>query len=224
MTPYTLTRMGRKTIGIYIKGDSIEVRAPLRCPKSEIDKFVASKEEWIKKSLAESQEQMSMREAFTRGYGDTVLYRGCNYPIEARAGNRVGFDDVVFYLPQNLPPEQIKAAIVQIYRMLAKRYLTSKVLEYAKLMGVTPTAVKVNGAKTRWGSCSTYKSLNFSWRLIMADDEVIDYVVVHELAHIIEMNHSQKFWAVVEQILPDYKERRVKLKELQKRLVMEDWE
>ncbi|MCL2034361.1 MAG: M48 family metallopeptidase [Oscillospiraceae bacterium] len=221
---YSLTRSKRKTVGIYIRCGGVEVRAPLKYPRSEIDKFVSSKEKWIRDNLAKSQFQAEKKSAFTLNYGDMALYRGGCYPIEARAKNRIGFDDTVFYLPQNLQPEQIKTAIVQIYRMLAKRDLSSKVLEYAKLMGVTPAAVKINGAKTRWGSCSTHKSINFSWRLIMADDDVIDYVAVHELAHITEMNHSQKFWAIVEQILPDYKERRAKLKELQRRLAVEDWE
>ena len=96
--------------------------------------------------------------------------------------------------------------------------------DFAKRMDVTPTAIKINGAKTRWGSCSAKKSLNFSWRLIMADDDVIDYVVVHELAHIAEMNHSARFWALVEGALPDYQSRKAKLKALQQRLSIEDWE
>jgi hypothetical protein len=91
-------------------------------------------------------------------------------------------------------------------------------------MSVTPIAVKINSAKTRWGSCSNKKSLNFSWRLIMADDDVIDYVVVHELAHLREMNHSPRFWAVVEAVLPDYRERKLKLRALQAKLNREDWE
>lgn len=119
---------------------------------------------------------------------------------------------------------QIKSACVQIYRMLAKRDLTEKTLDFAKQMSVMPTAVKINNAKTRWGSCSSKKSLNFSWRLIMADDDVIDYVVVHELAHITEMNHSARFWSIVEGVLPDYRKRKTKLKELQRRLNGEDWE
>ncbi|MDR2568929.1 MAG: M48 family metallopeptidase, partial [Oscillospiraceae bacterium] len=75
-----------------------------------------------------------------------------------------------------------------------------------------------------WGSCSAKKSLNFSWRLIMADEDVIDYVVVHELAHLIEMNHSVRFWAVVERVLPDYRERQKWLRELQRKLNVEDWD
>jgi len=111
----------------------------------------------------------------------------------------------------------------QIYRLKAKEYIPSRVKEISKSMGVTPATIKINGAKTRWGSCSSLKSINFSWRLMMAEDAVIDYVVVHGLAHLIEMNHSPRFWAIVERIVPDYKERQIQLKNLQKKLSVENW-
>jgi predicted metal-dependent hydrolase len=221
---YTLTRSTRKTIGLYIRNGALEVRAPLRAAKADIERFVRSKEAWIEKTLAKSAADSEKRQGFELNYGDTVMYRGGGRPITWRPANRAGFDSAGFYMPPNLTPGQIKAACVQIYRMLAKRDLTGKALEYAKRMGVSPAAVKINGAKTRWGSCSASRSLNFSWRLIMADDTVIDYVVVHELAHIKEMNHSPRFWAIVADVLPDYKERQKRLKELQQRLSAEDWE
>jgi len=224
MIEYTLTRTNRKTIAIYIRDGNVEVRAPLKTSKHEIDRFVASKDKWITEKLTVTSERLARREGFSLAYGDRVTYRGKQYPIAAKGGNRVGFDDERFYMPSGMPAEQIKAACVQIYRLLAKRDLTEKALSFAKRMSVTPSAVKINGATTRWGSCSAQKSLNFSWRLIMASDDVIDYVVVHELAHITEMNHSARFWAVVEGILPDYQERKAKLKALQQKLSAEDWE
>jgi len=224
MIDYTLTRSNRKTAAIYVRDGFVTVRAPLKMPKRDIDRFVASKEKWITDKLAELRVQLEQREAFTLNYGDALLYRGKGYAIAARSGNRVGFDGAVFYMPPELAPEQIKAACVQIYRMLAKRDLTGKVLDFAKQMGVMPSDVKVNGAKTHWGSCSGKKSINFSWRLIQAADDVIDYVVVHELAHLTEMNHSARFWAIVEGVLPDYKVRKAQLKGLQQRLCVENWE
>jgi DNA repair photolyase/predicted metal-dependent hydrolase len=192
--------------------------------KADIDKFVASKERWILSKLSQLSERKVQRDNFTLTYGDTVTYSGKEYPVVAKDGERIGFDDERFYMPPNLSSEQIKSACVRIYRMLAKRDLTNKVLDYAKIMNVMPIAVKINNAKSRWGSCSGKKSLNFSWRLIMADNDVIDYVVVHELAHISQMNHSERFWAIVESVLPDYKTRQKRLKELQNRLNNEDWE
>jgi predicted metal-dependent hydrolase len=223
MIEYTLTRSNRKSVALYVRNGNVEVRAPLHMPKRDIDSFVASKEAWITNRLAKSREQSERRGAFALNYGDTVLYRGKEYPIAVKNGSRIGFDDTAFYMPPNLTPEQIKSACVQIYRMLAKRDLTAKTLGFAKQMNVMPAAVKINGARTRWGSCSGKKSINFSWRLIMADADVIDYVVVHELAHITEMNHSKKFWEIVEGVLPDYKMRQLRLRELQQRLNTEDW-
>ena len=126
-------------------------------------------------------------------------------------------------MPPDMEFGQIKEACIQIYKQMAKQVLAAKTLEYASRMGVTPSAVKISSANTRWGSCSGKRSISYSWRLMMAEEDVMDYVVVHELAHIKEMNHSARFWAVVKEILPDYKGRRLRLKALQKRLSAEDW-
>ena len=88
---YTLTRSKRKTAAIYVRDGSVEVRAPLKMPKRDIDAFVASKEAWITDRLTKSQEQSELRESFALNYGNTVLYRGKEYPIVARNGDRIGF-------------------------------------------------------------------------------------------------------------------------------------
>lgn len=91
--------------------------------------------------------------------------------------------------------------------------LQHRVSYYAGLMGVDYGRITIRNQRTRWGSCSGAGNLNFNWRLSLLPDELFDYVVVHELAHRLEMNHSARFWLQVAQILPDYKERRRKLKE-----------
>ena len=224
MTGYTLTRQHRRTVAIHIRDGGVEVRAPLKTPKRDIDRFVASKERWIEEHLALSQANAERREAFSLNYGDTVILRNREYPVVAKAGSRAGFDGEHFHLPPGLTAEQIGSDVVRIYRGLAKTHLTERAAYCAKRMNVSPSAVKVNGAKTRWGSCSAKKSLNFSWRLMMADDALIDYVIVHELAHITEMNHSVRFWAIVAGVFPDYRARQKQLRDLQRRLAAEDWE
>lgn len=94
----------------------------------------------------------------------------------------------------------------------AKKRIPERIAYYAKLMGVSYGRIAVREQKTRWGSCSAAGNLNFNWKLILMPPEILDYVVVHELAHRKELNHSKAFWSVVEQILPDYKERRRWLK------------
>jgi predicted metal-dependent hydrolase len=221
---YTLLRSGRKTIAVYIRNGGVEVRAPLGMPKDRIDSFIKSKEEWIIEKLAVLNDRDKSRGSFTLSYGDYVLYRGKQYQIIEKKGERVGFDYKNFYMPPNLTAGQIKASVVRLYKILARHYLTERTLEFASKMTLAPSAVKITGAKSQWGSCSAKKSLNFSWRLILADDEVIDYIVVHELAHIHELNHSKRFWAIVENVVPDYKERKRRLKALQDRLMQEDWD
>ena len=201
----------------------MEVRAPLRMPKSSIEKFIASKEKWIEDKLLKSKTQTERRKSFSLDYGSLLTYRGRQYPIEAKGGSRAGFDGEHFYMPPNLQPEQIKAACVKVYRSLAKQYLTERTLTLSRLMSVVPADIKITAARTRWGSCSAKKNINYSWRLVMADDAVIDYVILHELAHTKEMNHSKKFWAIVESVLSNYREQKIKLKELQQKLGGEDW-
>ncbi len=96
----------------------------------------------------------------------------------------------------------------QELRTKAADYLPKKTMEWAAIMGVCPTSIKITSAKTRFGSCSPKNGICYSWRLMAYPPEAIDYVVVHELAHIVQKNHSAKFYAVVSRILPDWKDRR----------------
>ena len=108
--------------------------------------------------------------------------------------------------------EQNPALEVQ-YRKEARRRITERAAYFAEKMGVDYGRIAIKAAKTRWGSCSAQGNLNFHWKLILMPPAILDYVVVHELAHRIEMNHSPRFWAQVERILPDYRERRRWIKE-----------
>ena len=98
-------------------------------------------------------------------------------------------------------------------RKEARRRITERAAYFAEKMGVDYGRIAIKAAKTRWGSCSAQGNLNFHWKLILMPPAILDYVVVHELAHRIEMNHSPRFWAQVERILPDYRERRRWIKE-----------
>ena len=99
------------------------------------------------------------------------------------------------------------------YMESARKIFKRKTAAYAKKMSVTYGRITIREQKTRWGSCSSKGNLNFNWKLILLAPELLDYVVVHELAHRREMNHSKNFWKIVEAELPDYRERRRRLKE-----------
>lgn len=109
--------------------------------------------------------------------------------------------------PDEPSDEQIKE-----YKRRAKEIIPERVGYFAKIMGVTPTGIRITSAKTRFGSCTAKNSLNFSWRLMRYGEREIDYVVVHELAHIRHHDHSKAFYAVVASVMPDYKERQAVLK------------
>lgn len=103
--------------------------------------------------------------------------------------------------------EEIKA-----YRKKAREQLVKKTAFYSRIMNVTYEKIFIKDQKTCWGSCSRQGNLNFNWRLILMPEEILDYVVVHELAHRKQLNHSPEFWKLVEKVLPDYKLRRQWLK------------
>ena len=104
-----------------------------------------------------------------------------------------------------------------VYIRKAKETITKRVSYFARLMGVSYRNITIREQKTRWGSCSSKGNLNFNWKLVLMPEEVLDYVVVHELAHRKEMNHSERFWNHVEKVLPDYQARRKLLRELEHR-------
>lgn len=220
---YTLNRSRRRTLALYIRDGGVEVRAPMKMPKQDIDRFVASKDKWIKARLEKSRIQAERRETFSLYYNDTILFRGEPHQIVAKNSRHAGIDGECFYMPPALSPDLIKSTCVRIYRDAAKNYLTERTFDIARIMSAKPAGVRISGAKTRWGSCSAKKNISYSWRLMMAGDEVIDYVIVHELAHLAQMNHSARFWRIVATVLPDYALRKARLKELQKKLGDEDW-
>ena len=100
-----------------------------------------------------------------------------------------------------------------VYREMARRKITERTEYFARQMGISWKRIFIKETKTRWGSCSQAGNLNFNWKLVLMPPEILDYVVVHELAHRKEMNHSPLFWKEVAAVLPDYRERRAWLRE-----------
>lgn len=111
------------------------------------------------------------------------------------------------------PVQELSSQEIKLLTTRAKRIIPQRVRYYANIMGVDYGRITIRMQKSRWGSCSSKGNLNFNCLLMRTPDEIVDYVVVHELCHLKEMNHSPRFWAEVEKIFPDYKERRKWLKE-----------
>lgn len=216
-----MIRQKRKTVGIYIRPGRVEVRAPLHAAQADIDAFVALKAPWIAAKLALAQERLAQNDAPVVGYGAMLPWRGAEYPLLGDgASDCIWRDEVGFHVPPGLEEGALKQTVIKLYRACAKDYLVPRTLYFARLMALCPNNIGVTNAKGRWGSCGrkpakgtagTTYSIHFSWRLMSAEDDVIDAVIVHELAHMREMNHSAAFYAIVRDVLPNYDVRRRKL-------------
>lgn len=203
-----IIRSKRKTLALIVKSDgSVIVRAPLRTLEQSIREFIENHTEWIEKKQAEA---LAMSAPVPRQYapGEMFIYLGCPYPLEIMKGQKqpLLLEDS-FKLAESA---QANAALAfeRWYRAEAKQILKERVNVYARQYDLQYKKIRITSARTRWGSCSANGSLNFSWRLILTPMEVVDYVVVHELAHTVFHNHSKSFWKRVEKMMPDYKERR----------------
>ncbi len=219
---YELVRCARKSIGIYIKEGVVTVRAPRRASVRAIDAFVLSKADWIAKHSSAQRERLAARAEFSVDYGDCAPLLGREFPIVAAEG-RAGFDGEKFSVPRGMDSAAIKNLLTLVYRDVAGTYLRNRTLQIAEKMNAAPTAIRINSAKTRWGSCGGKNSINYSWRLILAEPAAVDYVIVHELAHTFRHDHSPAFWAIVQRYVPDWRERRQSLRRLQERLSREGW-
>ena len=222
---YNLKLSDRKTLSLCISKDGmLEVRAPKNLPKSTITDFILRKKEWILKNTEKMKARNIKKSEFSLNVGDFLMYKGCEYEILPVNKKTLSFDYKNFYMPGDVDFKALKPALIKLYKGLAKEEIFKKVEYYSKIMNLKCTKVKINSAKTRWGSCSGQNSLNFSWKLILADEDTINYVVVHELAHTKEHNHSSKFWEIVAMVFPDYKKYRESLRLLQNKLVSENWD
>lgn len=219
---YQIIRCKRKTTALYVKeGGKVLVRAPFFISNEQIDLFVQSHYHWILQKQSEQQNMQLKKEHFSVTNRDTLTVLGKEYPVTY--GSRVYFDGTVFEIPE-APFLQIKSQIIAEYKRIAKEVITERVHYFSELTGWKAETIKIGSAKTRWGSCSGTNSLNFTWKLIFADLHTIDYVVLHELAHTKEHNHSQRFWNLVARYMPDYKEIRERLIAVQQKLMQENWD
>ena len=208
---YTLIRSDRKTTAIRVLTDgSIEVRAPRRLPLREIERFLEAKRNWV-----ETHRQAMLERYPADPDPRQILYKGEWKTIRPLDENMMLFDGEFFYAPTDWDREKLQAALADVMKKLAKKELVPLVQKMAAEAGLSPARITITGAKTKWGSCSNGKNLSFSWRLMAAPPDAIEYVVWHELCHMTEMNHSSRFWALVEKRVPDWRPKRNRLAEVQ---------
>lgn len=208
-----IIRTSRRSLALVVTKDaSLIVRAPLRMPFEQIEKFVHQKNNWIQRTLARvARRPKPLVKEFVAG--ESFLYLGQTYPLRIVDGLEVPvLFDGELKLSRNVLSE-VRECLIDWYKQEAREVLEARAMFFAEMSDLTFQSLRITNARTRWGSCGPKRSLNFNWRIVMAPLEVIDYLVVHELMHLKERNHSARFWLAVQALLPGYRTSKKWLKE-----------
>ena len=217
---YTV-RCSRRAKGISIKislENGLEVVYPHGAHCLTAEEALRAKSRWIIANMSRARAENGDR--FRRIYaeGESFLIRG--KPFALRLSTSLELEEPAARLSGDrfevrLPPspsmpnhETLRAAVTNFYRLLAKTHLPPRAAQLAAEFGFTYNTLRIKNQKTRWGSCSAKGNINLNLRLMMAPNDAIDYVIIHELCHLKELNHSPEFWRLVETLCPDYRKRK----------------
>lgn len=209
----------RKTATIKIEGGNIKLIVPFDISSDKIDNILNDKKDWISQKLRlQSKQNIASPKQFISGEAFTYLDR--NYRLKIIREDASALSLKGGYLVVGVNGEwsegecevHIRLELSKWFREQSMKRIKSKVKKYSEIIGKKPKSIKVQKLENRWGSCSPDGDIIFNWRIISAPHSVIDYVVVHELCHLLEHNHSENFWNHVSRIIPDYKKHKEWLK------------
>jgi hypothetical protein len=189
----------------------LQIVVPAGTSDAEVDRLLAVRREWIARSLRRLDERMRRLSALGLGRPGTLWLAGRPVPARLRRTRQPGVRLLGGTLEAG--PGELDRLLERWYREQARRVLTGGVEREAARLGLRPGRLVVRDARTRWGSCSSRGTLSFSWRLVVAPPAVLEYVVVHELCHLVELSHAPRFWALLEQALPGWRTQRAWLRE-----------
>jgi hypothetical protein len=209
---YTLKRSKRKTASIYVERDGqITLIAPEDLSVQQIEKVLEDKRRWIYTHLAEWHDLNATRieRQFVNGEGFLYLGRSYRLKLVPKQVEPLLLKDGHFCLRTDLrPAAKAVAAFKDFYRDKGLVRIKERVDFFKARMDVEPKSIKILDLKNRWASWTPGGNLNFDWKCMMSPAKILDYIVVHELAHLIFPDHSAKFWNEVDKLLPDYSERK----------------
>ncbi len=209
-----IIRSKRKTIALVVQPNGeLLVRAPQRATQRQISAMLKKHAGWIAKKQAEVQARQAAFAPRQFVDGEEFLFLGEIYALKILSQQKPALELKQDFQLAKSAQGAAKDIFENWYKKEACHIFNERVAHYAEKHGFDVKQVKLSSARTRWGSCSSKGYINLTWRLVMAPLEIIDYVVVHELCHLREANHSSAFWAQVGAIMPDYKSRRRWLKE-----------
>jgi len=209
---YRLRQGKRRRLAMTIDDRGLCVGAPLRTRLAEIEAFIVSNGAWVNKKLDEYASSHARRHLTVRD-GARLPLLGAETSVRIVAGaNRACWEEGTLVLKAR-PDADCEALARRALQRHAALVFAERIAHYAQRLGREPPPLRLSSARTRWGSCSERTGISLNWRLIHLPLALIDYVVAHELAHLLEMNHSPRFWAVVERLCPDWRELRRALKD-----------
>ncbi len=208
-----IIRTRRKSIALIVQRDGrLTVRAPLRVSQRSIVDFVQQNYAWVEKQRQKMKSLPPANVVHTFSEGEEFLYLGQAFSLQIKLNQRPVLVLNSHFLLDKDKQAQAKTLFEKWYKAQAACLFSERAFQLAQQHNFSFKKLRITSAKTRWGSCSSRGSINFSWRLVMAPLDVIDYVIIHELVHTVAPNHSPIFWKRVEQLVPDYKLRRKWLK------------
>ena len=219
---YLLVRSSRRSVGMEVSAQGLTVRAPLRASHTVIESVLREKTRWILQKLSDRAVRVDSTPRVHWQDGSSMPFLGGElqlrlHPQAPRTGEllSIGPQRWVLHLRADVEAsaEQVRAVVAAWWLRHARQLLTERLQHYAPAMGVQWRSLRLSNARTRWGSAKADGSIMLNWRLLHYRLPVLDYVVIHELAHLRHMDHSPHFWAVVESVCPDYLQLRQALKQ-----------
>ena len=210
-----IIRTKRKTITLQIQENgSLVVRAPFSADDEYIRNLIHKRRKWVeeKRRLVLERRRQRPEKKFVDGEGFLFLGRVHRLRIVNHDALPLTFDNKELLISRS-SLRNAREVLMNWYRKKAGEIIRERVDHYASLTGAEYRKIRITRARRRWGSCSSLGNLNFSWSLVMAPLDIIDYVVVHEITHLTQKNHSKDFWKKVESFIPDHKKRRAWLRE-----------
>lgn len=200
----------RKTADIRVEEGAVLLIVPTATSLEKIDQLLLAKRQWIKEKMLVQRE---MAPASSKEFvsGEAFPYLGRNYRLKVTSGAfapvKLLQGRLVVQVPEgSKQPHMIRNALVRWYKRQAEQKINEKVSRYAPLVGVQPNGVSIKTFKARWGSCTAKGELEFNWKIMLAPNRMVDYVVAHELCHLIHHDHSAEFWKELARVMPDYQE------------------
>jgi predicted metal-dependent hydrolase len=209
----------RRSISIEIAKAQVIVRAPYCVAKADIEKFVREKSLWVQQKLVQQEQQLSALPNYSFANGSSLPYLGESLVLVV---HKLPKADVVRYGAQllviltsrsRLPDEQqTKRLVCQWYQEQALKLLQVKTDAAVARLGAKHAGVTIKATRSKWGHCTAQGAIQYNWQILLAPEAIVDYLVAHEVSHLLHHNHSPAFWAVVANLCPDYKKRRAWLK------------